>query len=110
MKLTNEALKKIIMEELESIVAEQETGSFFRTDGGAKFQDLLGIQGMMDLLEQSSNNINRIKDAATQAQSATTINDEVGSVGDSKTYDILQNMIDRCNALLSELDYQKFLK
>ena len=110
MKLTNETLKKIIMEELESIVTEEESGSFLRTDGGMKFEKLLGIQGLIDLLEESQGNINRIKDAATQAQSATTINDEVGTVGDRETYEVLQNMIDRCNALLSEMDYRKFLK
>jgi len=110
MKLTNKTLKKIIMEELESVVTEQEAGSFFRTEGGAKFEELLGIQGMMDLLEESANNIHRIKDAAAEAQSATTVNDEMGSVGDTKTYNMLQNMVDRCEAILSELDYLKFLK
>ena len=54
MKLTNQTLRKIILEEVQSIVAEaeQETGSWYKSSAGKLFDQRLGVQGLMDELEE----------------------------------------------------------
>ena len=105
-KITRKELRKLILNE----VKEEKVGSFYDTSAGAKFDKLLGINGLMDELEEVGSNISRIRDVAVKCQSETNV--DVGGSGytaDQESFDFFQRMIDLCDQIEPLLDYRKFL-
>ena len=66
MKLTNEALKKIIMEEL----AEVEMGSGYNSSAGNVFRKFGGTATLESLLDDATGALYQIEDMANRALSA----------------------------------------
>ena len=91
-------------------IIDDEVGSFYQSDSGKMFGDLLGAQGLIDELEESASNIRRIRDVAVKCQSETQVDATDGYVGDQYSFDKFQNMIDLCDQILPLLDYQRFLE
>ena len=107
MKLNRKNIRKMILKEM----ASMGQGSFYDTTSGAMFDRLLGVQGLMDELEAASIRITRIQEIAERCLSETMQDSgDFGYVGDQQGYDFFQNMIDRCERIREQLDYQNFLR
>ena len=107
MKLNRKHIRKMILKEMSGM----EQGSFYDTPSGAMFDRLLGVQGLMDELEAASIRIGRIQGIAERCLSETMQDSgDFGYVGDQQGYDFFKNMIDQCERIREQLDYQKFLR
>lgn len=106
MKLTKEALKDIILEEMQSIVAEeeQETGSWYKSSAGKLFDQRLGVQGLMDELEEARDPILKIQRVAEECRN------EAADVDDRENYEYFDKMLKICDNLLETMQYNVFLQ
>lgn len=106
-KLNRRALRKLILAEV-----EVKEGSFYNSAPGAKFDELLGLNGLMDELDEASSNIRRIRDVAEQCKSLALMDDmggHYGYVDDQESYDFFQKMIDLCDEVEPLLNHRNFL-
>lgn len=106
MKLTKEALKDIILEEMQSIMAEadEEVGSWYKTSAGNLFGQLLGVQGLMDELEEARDPILKIRGIAVECRN------EAADVDDRENYEFFDKMEKICDNLLETMQYNVFLQ
>ena len=102
-------IRKMILKEMNDMGSG--VGSFYSTQHGAMWDKLLGIQGLMDELQAVSARLRYIRDIALRCQSGTQEQDTVGGgyVDDQHGFDFYQNIIDRCDMIMNELNYQNFL-
>lgn len=107
MKLNRKHIRKMILKEM----ASMGQGSFYDTSGGAMFDRLLGVQGLMDELEAAGMRISRIQDIAERCLSETYgDSSEFGYVADQQGYEFFRNIIDQCERISEQLNYQNFLR
>ena len=106
MKLTKEALNKIIKEEMEAIMAEEETGSFYKSPAGALFgnshfgdENLKGMNGLEQALEDASGPIYRIKSVAEACRTRAAGGEDSHAM-DQDNYDYFDKMVKICDNLL----------
>ena len=113
MKLTRDQIRrkiaKMVLKEMR-MMPGGEVGSFYNTAAGEMFDKLLGVQGLMDELEEAASNLRRIRNVALQCLSETQVDAIDGYVDDQHSFDVFQDMIDQCDMAIRELDYKKFLK
>ena len=111
MKLTKETLKDIILEEMQSIMAEadEEVGSFYKTESGAQWNREMGINGLMDALEEAREPIARIQRVA-EACRTTAGGGEDDFAIDQENYDFFNKMVEICDNLLETMQYNVFLQ
>ena len=107
-KINKALLRKMILKEMRTMPG-QGVGSFYKTAAGSMFDKMLGVQGLMDELEEAASNLRRIKNVALQCLSETQVDAIEGYVDDQHSFDVFQDMIEQCDRAISELDYQKFL-
>lgn len=111
MKLTKQTLRDIILEEMQSIMAEadEEVGSFYRSEAGAQFGRELGINGLMDELEKARDPILKIKNVA-EACRTTAGGGEDDFALDQNNYELFNRMVEICDNLLETMQYNVFLQ
>lgn len=111
MKLTKETLKQIIMEEMQSIVSEadEEVGSFYETPAGARWDQQMGLNGLMEELEKARDPILKIKSVAEEC-AGLAAGDEDSFAIDQKSNELFTKMIEICDNLLETMQYNVFLQ
>ena len=102
MKITKSYIKKLVKEELEAVIKE---GSFYDTPAGKKFDELMGVQGFFDALEQAGIQISKIEDAALKSQSETQSDyGGAGGVDDKENFALFQGILDQCESVREQMD------
>lgn len=120
MKLSKETLKKIILEEMQSIVAEadEEVGSFYKEPGGALFgrshfgnPKYTGMQGLELALEDARDPILRIQRVAENCMHEAEYRGEDESRAPaSEQYIYFQNMVKICDEILEKMQLEVLMQ
>ena len=120
MKLSKETLKKIILEEMQSIVAEadEEVGSFYNEPGGALFgrshfgnPKYTGMQGLELALEDARDPILRIQRVAENCMHEAEYRGEDESRAPaSEQYIYFQNMVKICDEILEKMQLEVLMQ
>ena len=111
MKLTKQTLKEIILEEMQSIMAEadEEVGSFYKSEAGAQWGRELGVNGLMDELEKARDPILKIKSVAEDCRTTAAGGEDDFAI-DQDNYEFFNKMVEICDNLLETMQYNVFLQ
>ena len=109
MKLTKEELKEIIKEEMLSVLSEEEVGSFYKTESGAHFGREMGINGLMEELEEARGPILKIKALAEECADLAHGGDDSFALN-PENFKYFTNMVKICDSLLEKMQHNVIMQ